>query len=380
MKVVVNGIPLLSPRSGVGNYVYQTFKALTAVPDGCECYFFYGLQSSPILRDRAVEPYLSLRRFIKGLGNAYPAYRTTLDLLFKIGQRFRTYDLYHETNYVPMIFDGPTVVTIFDLSFHLYPETHPKDRIRHMQKYFYTRLSRVSHFITISNAMKDEMVKHLQLEPNRITVTPLGIDDLFQPVRLDFMKSVLSEYGLKSNRYVLCVGTLEPRKNIHALLRAYASLSDSLRLAYPLVLAGGMGWLMDDLGEEIKRLGIDKTTILTGYVLREHLPALYSGATVFVYPSLYEGFGLPVLEAMACGAPVITSNVSSLPEVVGDAGVLVDPNDVKGLRSEIEHLISDRTYSSLLRNRGLQRSKQFTWENCARKTLDVYRRVLGRTP
>lgn len=146
---------------------------------------------------------------------------------------------------------------------------------------------------------------------------------------------------------------------------------------FPLVLVGGKGWLMDKLEEEIKRLDIASTTILTGYVAREYLPALYSGAAVFVYPSFYEGFGLPLLEAMACGTPVITSNVSSLPEVVGDAGILVDPHDVKRIRDEIERLIEDSSYRTFLTDKGLKRALQFTWDDCARRTMDVYSRTLG---
>lgn len=376
MRVIVNGIPLLSPRSGVGNYVYQNFKSLLRTQSGLDLFFYYGVQWTSHLKDRPVEPYVSARRFVRRLGKAYPIYRTTLDLFFYFGQWQRKFDLYHETNYIPMKFNGPTVLTVFDLSFHLFPETHPAERIRYMDRYFYPRLHRVSHYLTISDTVKQEMVKYLSLSPENITVTPLGVDDNFRPIPTPLLNGALSKYALKSGSYILYIGTLEPRKNITNLLRAYALLSPRLREQYPLVLAGGMGWLMEGLDTEIAKLGIQSTTIKTGYVPREDLPSLYSGAAVFVYPSLYEGFGLPPLEAMACGTPVITSNVSSLPEVVGEAGIQVPPEDVERLSEEIESLLGDDQRRTFLIQKGLERAKQFTWERCAGMTLEVYNRVM----
>lgn len=376
MRAIINGIPLLNLRSGVGNYVYQTFKALQLQMKDWEFYFFYGIQSSPHLRNRPAELYMSGKKIVRYLRTVYPAYRTTLDFLFNFDQRRKGFELYHETNYIPMKFHGPTVLTVFDLSFYLFPETHPAERIRYMERYFYPRLHRVSHYLTISDTVKQEMVKYLSLSPENITVTPLGVDDTFRPIPPPLLNGALSKYALKSGSYILYIGTLEPRKNITNLLRAYALLSRRSREQYPLVLAGGMGWLMEGLDTEIAKLGIQSTTIKTGYVPREDLPSLYSGAAVFVYPSLYEGFGLPPLEAMACGAPVITSNVSSLPEVVGEAGIQVPPEDVKRLSEEIESLLGDDQRRTFLIQKGLERAKQFTWEKCAAMTLEVYDQVI----
>lgn len=338
--------------------------------------FYYGVQWGKRLKDRPVEPYVSARKFVQRLGKAYPIYRATLDFLFVFGQLRRKFELYHETNYIPMHFNGPIVLTVFDLSFHLFPATHPAKRIRYMERYFYPRLNRASHYITISEATKQEMVKYLNLPPKKITVTPLGMEAHFKPVPVAFLNPVLSKYGLKPGSYILYIGTLEPRKNIINLLRAYATLPTRLREQYPLVLGGGMGWLMETLDMQIQKLGIQSSTIKTGYLPGGDLPALYSGAAVFVFPSLYEGFGLPPLEAMACGTPVITSNVSSLPEVVGEAGVQVHPEDVGRLAAEIEDLITDPARRALLSQKGLERAKQFSWERCAALTLDVYDRVV----
>ncbi len=376
MRVVINGIPLLSRRSGIGNYVYQTFKAMQTLTREWEIIFYYGIEWSARLRDRPIVPSVSTKGFNQHLRKVYSTYRNTLSLLFTIGQWSRKFDLYHETNYIPMRFNGPTVVTIHDLSFYLYPETHPKERIRYMERYFYPRLSSVSHFITVSEAIKLEMIKHLGIPEEKITVTLEGVDEGFKPVPSDVLNLALHKYGLKPGSYILYVGTLEPRKNIISLLQAYARLPELLKKDYPLVLAGGAGWLIENLDVEIQNLGLRTNIIKTGYVPKEDLPSLYSGATIFVYPSLYEGFGLPPLEAMACGAPVITSNVSSLPEVVGDAGVQVHPEDVEKMAVEMEALFTNAPRRRLLSTMGLERSKHFTWEKCASKTIEVYDRVV----
>ncbi len=372
MRVIINGIPLLDLRSGVGNYVYQTFKAMLAMQREWDIYFYYGLQWSDRLKERPLSSYVQARRFTPHLRKVYSLYRNTLALLFSVGQRWKNFDLYHETNCIPMQFTGPTVLTIFDLSFHHFPETHPIERIRYLDRYFYSGLNRVTHFIAISESVKREMVDHLSLQQDKITVIPLGVEDCFTPISVDQLYPVMRKYGLKPKSYILYVGTLEPRKNILNLLRAYSLLPLSLRVTCPLVLAGEKGWLMEKLDKEIERLNIQRTVIKTGYISREDLPFLYSGSTIFVYPSLYEGFGLPLLEAMACGVPVVTSSVSSLPEVVGDAGVLVHPEDIEKMAKEIQDLLNNSIRRQFLGAMGLKRSKCFTWEKCAAKTLEVY--------
>lgn len=376
MRVIVNGIPLLSPRSGVGEYIYQTFSSMQALPGEWKTTFYYGFEWSPLLKDQPTAPYVQARRFVQLLKRAYPLSRAVTDLLFGLGQWKRKFNLYHETNFIPMRFNGPTVATVFDLSFQLFPETHPKQRIEYMKRYFYPRLERVTHFVTISEAVKGEMIRYLNLPEDSITVTPLGVNKKFKPIFSDQLHPIINKYGLKADRYVLYVGTLEPRKNILNIVRAYARLPLALREVYPLVLAGGAGWLMEELSREIGQLGVGANVIKTGYIPEGDLPALYSGATLFIYPSIYEGFGLPPLEAMACGTAVITSNVSSLPEVVGDAGVLVHPQDVEKLADEMEDLLTNPSRREILCKRGLERSKQFTWEKCAAQTLKVYNQVV----
>ena len=372
MRVLMNGIPLLSSHCGVGTYIYQLSTALAGISTQLEMLYFYGSSFANKMKTGKVSSFRNVRKASNRVHVLYRALHFAKELSFKWRLPSQKIDVYHETNYIPMPFRGPTVVSVFDLSLHLWPQTHPKNRRDYFKRHFYRRLPWASHFIVISEATKAQMIEYLNISPDKITVTHLGVSPNITPIPAENAKRVMSHYGLTYGSYLLYVGTLEPRKNITALLQAYALMPKRTQSCFPLILAGGRGWLMDHIEDEINRLGIASTTRITGYVLSKHLPALYSGAKVFIYPSLYEGFGLPPLEAMACGTPVITSNVSSLPEVVGDAGILIDPHDINRLKSEIEHLIEDSSQRNLLRNLGLERSKQFTWEACARKTLDAY--------
>jgi alpha-1,3-rhamnosyl/mannosyltransferase len=294
-----------------------------------------------------------------------------------MGSYFKKLDIYHETNFIPMPFNGPTVLTVFDLSFHRMPETHPLERINMLENYFYPRISMVTHFITPSYFTKNEMIEHLGIQPDKITVCHLGVGNHFRPITEQETKSIISIYGLKCYSYILYTGTLEPRKNISNILRSYALLPGTLREKIPLVLVGYKGWLMENLEKEIRSLDIQSTTIITGYVPKEHLVALYSGAIIFIYPSLYEGFGLPPLEAMACGCPVLVSNVTSLPEVCGDAAYYVDPNSVEKMADGIHEVLTDDDLRKSLVRKGLEREKLFNWERTAKEHLRVFKEVLN---
>ena len=374
MRLLMNGIPLLAPRQGIGTYIYYLSTHLQSVSNEVEIEYFYGRYFGKQLKETEEVSYRKLVKASRHNHVVYQALQRLKELLFRMRLPSKI-DVYHETNYIPMPFRGPTVVTVFDLSLHFWPQMHPESRRKYFEHYFYRRLPWASHFITISEATKAQMVQHLNISPEKITVTHLGVNPTIRNVSEETAKGILARYGLTYGSYILYVGTLEPRKNVTAILQAYALLSKAIQKRIPLVLAGGRGWLMDNLENEVKSLDIAGATVVTDFVSKDDLPALYSGAAVFVYPSLYEGFGLPPLEAMACGTPVITSNISSLPEVVGDAGILVDPHDVKGLKDEIEYVLEDSSHRSALSQRGLERSKFFTWEACARETLGVYSQV-----
>jgi glycosyltransferase involved in cell wall biosynthesis len=264
------------------------------------------------------------------------------------------------------------VVTIYDVSFVTHPEFHLEANIRHCLAGTREAIARADAILAISEHTRRDLVERMGASPDRVVVTPLAADPALARVtdagRLD---EVRRRYGLPE-RFVLFVGTLEPRKNIARLVEAYATLPERLQREAGLVMAGGRGWLSDTMQDEVARRGLGDRVRFIGYVRPEDMAALYSLATVFAYPSLYEGFGLPVLEAMVCGAPVLTSNVSSLPEVAGDAALLVSPTDVAEIADGLAQVLEDEGLAAKLSARGLEWAPRFSWDRCARETLAVY--------
>ena len=281
--------------------------------------------------------------------------------------------LFVPAHVLPLVHPHPSVVTVHDLGYLYYPRAHRLlDRLYLDLSTRYNARA-ASRIIAISQATKDDLVQHYGTEPDKITVIHSGCDETMQPVEDEaIVERVKARYGIPGD-YVLHVGTLQPRKNLGRLLEAYAlARKQAKRGETPcLVIAGSKGWLYDQIFQKVKRLGLEAEVIFPGYVSQDDLPALLSGARLFVFPSLYEGFGLPVLEAMACGTPVLCSNVSSLPEVAGDAALLVDPLDVKSMAEAMNRLLQDEGLRSQLVERGYRRVRQFSWERCARETLAV---------
>jgi alpha-1,3-rhamnosyl/mannosyltransferase len=382
VRIVINATPLLARRSGIGRYIHQLADALLRLDRENEYTFFYGYSFGRALRDqpdRAVMTAKALAtRVMKDPWRLREAIHRTV---FAAGRLTRRFDLYHEPNYVPLPFSGPLVMTVCDLSVLLYPESHPPQRVAWFERGFLPAVTRAARIITISHYVKGEIVERLGLPPERVDVTCLAADPHFRPMGPEEIGPLLRARGLPE-RYVLTVGTVEPRKNLATLLRAYAALPPKLSQAHPLVIVGMQGWVGDtshygELAALASQLGLADKVIFAGYVPDEELPAVYAGATVFVFPSLYEGFGLPPLEAMACGAPVISSNAASLPEVVGEAGLLVEPTDAATLTSAIEQVLSDDALRAALSSRGPQRAREFSWERCARETVGSYQRAAG---
>jgi glycosyltransferase involved in cell wall biosynthesis len=283
-------------------------------------------------------------------------------------------DVVHSTTFCvpPLSASKRLVVTIYDLSFVTHPEFHVEANVRHCLAGTREAVERADAILAISEHTRRDLIERMGARPDRVVVTPLAPDRslgrVTDPPRLD---EVRRRYRLPE-RFLLFVGTLEPRKNIARLIEAYATLSEGLRRDTSLVIAGGRGWLSETMREEVIRRGVGDRVRFIGYVRPEDMAALYSLATLFAYPSLYEGFGLPVLEAMACGTPVLTSNASALPEVAGDAAVLVSPTDIAEIAEALTQILEDATFAAKLSARGLEWNAHFSWDRCARETLAVY--------
>lgn len=285
-------------------------------------------------------------------------------------------EVFHGPNFFLPSCAEASVATVHDLSVFKHPETHPLERLRHFEREFTCSMARASHLVTDSEATRLEVISFLAWPADRITAVPLGVSSQFAPASGAVLAPRLAKYGLVFKRYSLCVSTLEPRKKIANLLRAYQCLTPQVREQYPLVLVGGVGWLSEILHQEIDRLAAQGWLRYLGFVPEADLPALYAGARAFVYPSIYEGFGLPVLEAMASGVPVVASIFSSIPEVTQGAAQLVDPDDIDALALGIQMGLCDEHWRSNASRNGLKVAQSFTWGRCIDQTVNVYARVM----
>lgn len=385
MRVVVNATAALGPRTGVGHYTVELVRALRA---------------TKAVRV-TVYPHPAVARIRTWLrGGPKPAapgearrslWKRALRVPFRWGWRAlieqearhafhpRAVDLYHEPNFFPVRTRLPTVVTVHDLSAVLHPEWHPADRVELYRTKFLTRVRDFAHVLTVSDAARAEIIATLGLPPERVTRTYNGVREHLRPLPPNEVASVLRRLGLPPT-YLLHVGTLEPRKNLLMLLRAYTTLPSELRARCPLVLVGPWGWRFEELAAFYESDAKHKNVLHLGYLADADLGAVYNGARALVYPTLYEGFGMPAAEMLACGGTVIGSSTSAVAEVLGGCGTLIDPMDTDGWRAAMSRAITDPDWVDTLRAGGIQRAAAFTWANCARDTLAGYRAALGRIP
>ena len=267
------------------------------------------------------------------------------------------------------------VITVHDLSVFRFPETHPAERVRQFEERFAHSLERAAQIITDTETVRDEVMQTFGVNADRISAISLGVDPAFASRPAEVVNPQLAAWGLEAGCYALCVSTLEPRKKIAELLAAWEDLPAALRQRYPLVLAGGAGWRNEALIASVDRAVNAGWLKHLGFVAEERMPALYAGARLFIYPSIYEGFGLPPLEAMASGTPVITSNRSCLPEVCGDAARYIDPDDVASFRASLEEALTDEAGLDRFSELGLWRASEFTWSRCIEGTVAIYRKA-----
>ncbi len=369
MRIGIDATALPPRLYGAGNYITHLIGALLELETDHEFVIFTKSRDAPLFegkgRARLVRlPFTSRLRRIVWEQVSLP--RLT---------RQQRLDVLHSPHYtLPFAASCATVVTFHDLTFFVCPETH----LLYKRVFFQTMIPqsarRADALIAISQSTRADILRILRTPPDKVVAIPYGVAPLFQPITdARALDAFCREHDMP-RPFVLYVGNLEPRKNLTTLVRAFARLVER-GAPHTLVLAGARGWKDDEIFATVRELGLGARVRFPGFFEQEQLPALYSAADAFVYPALYEGFGLPVLEALACGAPVITSNVSSLPEIVGDAGILVNPRDVAELADALHVVITDRARRESLARAGLAQAKRFSWSQCARDTLAVYERA-----
>ena len=386
IDLILGADSICAPLTGIGRYALELARGLPQHP-GVERlrYFSMGrwLALPQLLAAEASTvpaPRSSLRNRLAGNRAAVHAFRLLMPQLQRMRLKDQGDALYHSPNFFLPPFSGRTVTTVHDLSHHIYPEFHPPARIDYMRRMLPDSLKRASHVITVSESARQDLITHFAHPPERITAIPLGANPAFRPHSAAELAPVLARWGLQAQGYSLYVGTIEPRKNLDRLLDAYEALPEALRARYPLVMAGSPGWRSEDTHARMARAASTGWLHYLRYAAQADLPALYAGARLFVYPSLYEGFGLPVLEAMASGVPVVTSNVSSLPEVVGDAALSIAPEDTDALVAALYRGLQDQYWRAGAIAAGLERASQFSWERCVQQTIAVYQRLSAAAP
>lgn len=298
-----------------------------------------------------------------------------IPLILAAELRRRPVDILHVQYTAPPLAPCDTVVMIHDLSFEHLPETFKRRSWMQMRLTVRRTARSASHVVTDSEYSRQDILRTYRLPPERVTTTPLAASSRFKPVN---DRSVLEKYGIAGD-YILAVGSIQPRKNIARLIRAYTLMLSQHRGDVPkLVVVGKNAWLFEETVRAAAVSSASEHIVFTGYVPENDLAALYTGALCFAYPSFFEGFGIPLLEAMRCGTPTITSDQTCFPEVVGDASLMIDPFDEQSIADGLWRMISDAELREELRRRGFARSSLFDWRETARLTLDVYERVYGR--
>lgn len=387
MKIVLSIQALKYPLTGIGRYTLELAQQLAASADVEELHYFNGDRFVAGLPERdametaphaAQSGLLALKRQLARNKLVVETYRKLKSLRRSNPFAGHEGQLFHGPNFYVPDFPGPRTVTIHDLSVLTMPQFHPPERVMYLGKEIEISLKRTNTIITDCQAIKDEVMARFGVPDSDVFVATLASSEIFHPRDEIETGPILARYGLKHGTYTLYTGTIEPRKNLVNLIAAYERLPQSLRAAYPLVLSGHRGWQNEAIMARIEKAQREGWLTYLGFVPEEDLPILFAGARLFAFPSLYEGFGLPVLEAMASAVPVVTSNRSSLPEVGGDAALLIEPEDVGAICAAFERALTDDSWRQKAIIDGLAQAKKFSWEKCAADTLTAYRATLAR--
>jgi glycosyltransferase involved in cell wall biosynthesis len=369
MELGVTAEALIFKGTGLNTYSLNLIEHLSKIPTLSISLIVYDPDSkySTLKRIIISNPFIKFSRLY-----LWHPYLTT-----RLNSKKYPLDIIHSLNAGPSFFklkNQKYVITIHDLIPLIYPKTR-QSMVSMSYKFLFPRtLENADKIIAVSNSTKSDLIKYFNVSAEKIEVIHEAADERFKPLTDDEVRKVKQKYHLDFP-FILYVGGLTPYKNLITLVKAFYKLKIE-GINHKLVIAGTKRWRYKELFDFIDHLHLQDDIIFTGYVPDEDLPSMYNAAELFIYPSLYEGFGLPPLEAMACGCPVIASNASSIPEVVGDAGILFDPYDVNKLADHIFEVLSDDLLRANLSKKGLDRAKQFTWDRCALETFKVYQKMI----
>lgn len=389
MKALLLVDMVRAPMTGIGRYVYELAGHLPHVAAVEQVYYYDwvdGFMSPLALRTRAManQPLSVARRLTRA--RCY-AHRMAAGVARRIGlpepafRRARGPSRENLVCHGPAFAlppgTGPRVVTIADLSVLTHPEFHPGLRVKMLLRDINASIRQADRLITFSQFTRNELIDQMGVDPARVHAVPLAADSAFMPRCADAVAPVLARYGLTWGGYCLSVGTIEPRKRVDWMLDAFERLEPALKNRYPLALIGDRGWLSDATHRRINALAHQGQVRYLGYLPQEDLPLVYSGAAACLYTSLYEGFGLPAVEAMASGVPLVTMHATSLPEVCGDGAILVMPGDIDAFSEAITRVLTDHTCAMKLAQRGRAVAMQYGWERTTRETVSIYQQALG---
>lgn len=371
MKVGVDISPLTAHRTGVGTYVYELIHAFARVQSDVKISgYAAGLTPVEAGEVPTTMQYRQLRLPLSAIHKTWRAFKCpTIESIAR-----DRLDVVHATNFfLPPVKSARRVLSVHDISFTSCPEWVDARVVKPYAEHMMRFCDRADAILVFSEFTKMEVVSKYGTLPEKVHVTPHGIRQDWCSCDSEQARKIVASSGI-DGPYILFVGTIEERKNIHGILEAFEQLGD---LPHKLVLVGGMGWMSTPFEEIVLKRGLKDRVVLPGYVHADSLPAFYKAAEAFVFPSLYEGFGFPVLEAFSSDCPVITSNDTSLPGVGGDAAIYVDPMNPEELAKAIRSVVTDSALANDLRKKGRARVKEFSWDRTAQMTLDVYRSVLN---
>lgn len=378
MRIGIDVTSALTQGGGIGRYTRELVRSVAALDSRTDYRLFSAKPPATLPVANPLPQALNMTRKPAPLGEQW-LYRLWYRLRWPVPVQWVTgrLDLFHSPDFVLPPVSGriPTLLTVHDLSFVHYPHVYTPPLIKYLNSVVPWSVERATHVLADSAATQRDLMALWGVPESKITVLYSGVDMRFHPVGdAARLTAVRQRYGLGQRPYILTVGTVQPRKNYQMLIRAFAPIAQ--RQNHNLVIAGGKGWLYDDILAEVHTQGLVGRVLFTEFVDDADLPALYSGASLFTFPSLYEGFGLPLLEAMACGVPVISSDASCLPEVAGDAAVLLPPHDQGAWTEAMQSLLDNPVDCAQLVASGYAQAKRFSWERAGRRLLTTYRRLL----